>query len=117
MQAVIEAYEKHKNLKLAANDVGLPWQTVYVHLKRAGVPVVGDKLRTMAETDFIKLVPFAIPTNTIRWQAKFDFQVASLKVDVKAAKPHRQSKRFDGMRWAFCMKKQTLSCDFIVCFC
>jgi len=55
MQAVIDAYEKHKNLKLAANDVGLPWQTVYVHLKRAGVPVVGDKLRfepgaTFAET-------------------------------------------------------------------
>lgn len=41
----VEAYEKHKNLKLAAIEVGMPWQMLYVHLRKLGVPVTGDKAR------------------------------------------------------------------------
>lgn len=126
MQASIDAYQKHKNLKLAANEIGIPWQTVYVHLKKAGVPVVGDKLRygtdrdrlgAMAEAKFKELVPFAQDMNKVQFQAKYDFTAGAFKIDVKAAKPRQPNKRFPSKCWAFSIKRQALICDFIVCFC
>ena len=39
------AYDKHKNLKLAASEIGLKWQTLYSRLKNQGVNIIGDKLR------------------------------------------------------------------------
>lgn len=122
----IKAYEKHKNLKIAAAEIGIPWQTLYVQLKRCGVPVVGDKLRygsdrdklaAMAESKFIDLVPFAENMNQTKFQSKFDFMANGLKVDVKAAKPHQPNKRYPSKCWSFSVKKQALVCDFIVCFC
>ena len=47
----VQAYAKHRNLKLAAGELGICWQTLYVRLKRAGVPVTGDKLRYGADRD------------------------------------------------------------------
>ena len=46
-----EAYSRHMNLKLAAHELGMKWQTLYYRLKRAGVPVVGDKLRHGSDRD------------------------------------------------------------------
>lgn len=39
MQAYVESYRKHKNLKLAAAECGIPWQTLYVKLRKADEPV------------------------------------------------------------------------------
>ncbi len=122
-----EAYSRHMNLKLAAHELGMKWQTLYYRLKRAGVPVVGDKLRhgsdrdrlaARAERMFAELVPEASPLNAQRFQAKFDFDVNGHKVDVKAAIAGVKQKRSPGsLAWSFSFKRQSLVCDFIVCFC
>lgn len=126
MSDVAAAYQKHMNLKLAASELGIPWQTLYVKLRQLGVAVVGDKARygsdrdrlaVMAEQEFQRLVPMATNANAINYQAKFDFTVGAIKVDVKASLPARGDQRFAATRWAFSIKKQTLICDFICCFC
>lgn len=120
----IAAYEQHKHLKLAANDVGIPWQSVYVHLRKAGVPVTGDKLKYGSETDrlasraeqnFLRLVPDAKDQNTRQFQSKVDFLVFGLGVDVKASRLHSAGAGVS-KRWAFSVKKQEAVADFFVCF-
>lgn len=120
------AYRRHMNLKLAAEELGVPWPTLYSKLKAEGVEIVGDKLRygsdrdrlaAMAEAEFLRLVPKAHPMNAIRWQSKHDFEVGALKVDVKASLPRQLSKKYEALAWSFSFKKQTLLCDFICCFC
>lgn len=126
MPTIEGAYAKHKNLKLAANELGIPWQTLYVQLKAAGVPVVGDKLRygsdrdklaAKAESQFRELVPTAVYMNEKTWQSKWDFEVGSLKIDVKASMPRQLNKKYPAKSWSFSFKKQRLLCDFIICFC
>ena len=123
-QQCIEAYSKHKNLKLAANDVGIPWQTVYVHLRKANVPITGDKLKYGSETDklaaraeqrFLRLVPEAQDQNTRQFQSKVDFVVNGMSVDVKASRLHSAGSG-QSRRWAFSVKKQEFCADFFVCF-
>lgn len=124
-QRCIEAYTRHKHLKLAAKDVGIPWQTVYVHLRQAGVPVVGDKSRYGSETDrlaaraerlFLDLVPFAMDLNRKKFQAKLDFLVRGYGVDVKASRLKSSTGGGKADRWSFNLKKQKLLADFFVCF-
>lgn len=126
MTDIAAVYQKHMNLKLAADELGMVWQTLYVQLKKLGVAVVGDKARygsdrdrlaVMAEQEFQRLVPEAVNANAVNFQAKIDFTVGGLKVDVKASLPNQHSKRFEAKRWAFSFKKQSLICDFICCFC
>lgn len=121
-----QAYEKHKNLKIAAAELGIPWQTLYVRLKREGVAVSGDKARygndkdrlaAWAEAEFQRLVPMAVNMNDAEWQAKHDFEIAGVKVDVKSSMPRQLNKRFPGKSWSFSFKKQSMTCDFICCFC
>lgn len=121
-----EAYDKHKNLKLAADELGMQWQQLYVELKREGVAVTGDKLRygsdrdklaAKAESEFLRIIPSAKSMNDIEWQSKYDFEVGSMKVDVKASKPRQLNKKYPAKSWSFSIKKQRLVCDFIVCFC
>lgn len=120
------AYEKHRNLKIAADEVGIKWQTLYFRLKKQGVNIIGDKLRygsdrdrlsSLAEAKFHKLVPFAKSMNAIKWQYKYDFDVNGFKVDVKCSKPRKLLKKYDSESWAFSFKKQSLVCDFVCCFC
>jgi len=120
------AYDKYKNLKLAAADIGISWNTLYSRLKKQGVPVIGDKLRygsdrdklsAMAESEFKRIVPNAVAMNDIRWQYKYDFTVDGYKVDVKSSMPQKKLKRYENKSWAFSLKKQTLFCDFLCCFC
>jgi hypothetical protein len=122
-QKCIEAYARHKNLKLAGQEVGIPWQTVYVHLKKAGVPVTGDKARYGSDTDrlaakgeeyFKSWVPFADDQNKKQYQSKFDFVVSGFKVDVKSSTPKRSNKNSKTTRWAFYSKKQESIADFFV---
>lgn len=119
------AYEKHKNLKLAAEELGIKWQSLYVELRKLGVAVTGDKFRygsdkdrmaAQAELEFKRIVPFAEYQNSIKFQSKFDFLVGKERVDIKASKAHHGSKKFTAKRWAFSVKKQEFCADFIVCF-
>ena len=121
-----DAYAKHKNLKLAADEIGIKWQTLYCRLKSQGVAVTGDKLRYGADRDrlgvygeqlFQSIVPFAKNANHDQFQSKVDFEVNGLKVDVKAGMPRQLNKKFASLSWSFSFKRQTLYADFIVCFC
>jgi len=126
MQNEIEVYRRHKNLKIAAAELGLNWQTLYTRLKRAGEPVTGDKLRygtdrdrlgAMGEALFKDWVPAADDLNAKKFQAKYDFDVGAFKVDVKASKPHQLNKKYAAKSWAFSFKRQALIADFVCCFC
>lgn len=126
VQRCIESYRRLKNLKLVSDEVGIPWQRVYVHLKNAGEPVTGDKLRygndrdrlaALAESMFEELVPFAENCNAKKYQAKVDFIVNGQQVDVKASMPRQLNKRYAAKSWSFSFKKQSLICDFVCCFC
>lgn len=121
-----DAYAKHKNLKLAAAELGIGWQLLYTRLKNQGVAVTGDKLRygsdrdklsAMAEAEFLRLVPAAASQNALRHQSKWDFEVHGKKVDVKASLKRQLNPKYPAKSWAFSFKKQSLLCDFIVCFC
>jgi len=123
--SIKEVYEKHQNLKLAADELGVKWQTLYVQLKKQGVPITGDKSRygsdkdrlaAMAELEFKRLVPFAINQNEVKFQSKLDFIVGNHGVDIKASKLNQGSKNFAALRWSFSVKKQEFCADFVVCF-
>ena len=118
-------YKKHNNLKLAANELGIKWQTLYYNLKKLNVPVIGDKLKYGSDKDklaarsellFNKIVPNSVNQNLLSFQSKFDFLVNGQKVDIKASKLTQGSKRFKAKRWAFSVKKQEFTADFIICF-
>lgn len=126
MSKEVEIYRKHKNLKLAAAELGIAWQSLYVILRKIGEPVTGDKLKygsdrdklgALAESEFRRLVPLASNLNDVLHQAKYDFDVLGQKVDVKASRPHQLNKKYAALSWSFSFKKQTLICDFICCFC
>lgn len=121
-----DAYEKHKNLKLAANEIGIKWQTLYCRLKKQGVNVTGDKSRYgsssdklayYAEKKFETMIPGSVNMNSTEWQSKFDFLCGSLRVDVKCSVPRKLNFRSKRLSWAFSFKKQNFECDLIVCFC
>ena len=122
-EVCITAYEKHKNLKIAANEIGIKWQTLYVRLRKNNIQVTGDKTKygsmsdkigARAERDFGKLVPKAIDQNESKFQAPIDFIVNGVTVDVKASQRRIGNKKFKTERWAFSIKKQESSCDFFV---
>lgn len=124
-QQCIEAYQRLKNLKLVGDELGIPWQSVYVNLKKAGVPVTGDKSRygsdkdrlaARAEQEFQRLVPIAESQNEKRYQSKIDFLIGETSVDIKASLQHAGHVNANYMRWAFSMKKQEMLADFVVCF-
>ncbi len=126
MSIYADAYSKHRNLKLAADELGIDWQTLYVQLKKEGVAVTGDKLRygsdrdklaATAEAKFKELVPAAVDMNSLEFQSKWDFEIGAIKVDVKCAMPTQRNKKYAAKGWAFSFKKQSLLCDFICCFC
>lgn len=118
----VAAYRDLRNLKLVGERLGIPWQTVYVRLKRAGEPVTGDKARYGSETDrlaaraerwFQAIVPEAVDLNLERFQAPVDFKVGRFKVDVKVS---RGTVSKTGVRqWIWSVKKQEAIADFIVC--
>lgn len=126
MNAEVLAYRKHMNLKIAAAELGIAWQTLYIRLKKLGEPITGDKLRygadrdrlgALGESEFHRLVPFAQNGNSATWQAKVDFSVMGWAVDVKASRPRQLNKRYAAKSWSFSFKRQSLACDFICCFC
>lgn len=126
MSIASDSYSKHKNLKISAAELGIPWQSLYVQLRKEGVQVTGDKLRygtdrdklgALAEQEFCRLVPIASDLNAKSFQSKYDFDVLGFKVDVKASMPRQLNKRYKALSWAFSFKKQSMICDFICCFC
>jgi len=116
--ACVESYRRLRSLKRVGLELGIPWQTVYVHLRKVGEPVTGDKLRYGSDTDrlaaraehyFSELVPFARDMNLTKFQAKYDALVYGHRIDIKAARHLRGS-------WAFSLKKQERIADFFVAF-
>ncbi len=116
----VESYRQHKHLKTVGEELGIPWQTVYVHLKAVGEPVTGDKTRYGSDKDklaaaserhFVSLVPQAEDQNSKQFQSKVDFLVNGWRVDVKASSYRPKQKR-----WAFSLKVQESVTDFFVCF-
>lgn len=126
MSAEAEAYGRHKNLKLAASELGIGWQKLYTKLRSQGISVTGDKARhgrdsdkfaAAAERDFKRMVPRAVDANALRWQAKVDFDVDGISVDVKAAHPAMRQKPSKSLSWAFSVRRQAEVCDFFCCIC
>lgn len=126
-----EVYDKHKNLKLAAKELGMVWQTLYWNLSKVGHPVIGDKERYGSATDkmakhfedlFSEWIPKAKDNNKGKFQAKTDFKVGSYLVDVKSSTKKdgykNNPKKNASFRWAFSVKVQeTEDIDFMVLFC
>lgn len=119
----VESYLRLKRLKSVGDELGVPWQTVYVHLRAAGVPVTGDKSRYGSETDrlaakgeayFESLVPSAENQNKACFQPRFDFLVHGNKVDVKTSTKRKSNKNSQVERWAFSSAKQESEADFFV---
>lgn len=124
IEKCVEAYQRNRNLKIAANEVGIPWQTLYVHLKKAGEPVTGDKLKYGSSKDrlaakseqlFVQYVPQAKDMNAKKFQSKIDFDVNGYGVDVKSSSLKLSGHKCSVKRWAFCIKKQEMLADFFVC--
>lgn len=123
LDAMISAYEKHKNLKLAAEELGMKFQNLYYHLKKAGISVTGDKERYGSDKDkfaakcegvFSLLVPESINQNKLAYQSKIDFLVNGIGVDVKGAKIQKPGRSPGGHRWMFSIKKQLIEAEFFV---
>lgn len=104
-----EAYARHKNLKLAAEEIGIKWQQLYSRLRKMGVPVTGDKARygcakdrlaAKAERLFSEDVPNAIDSNAQQYQAAIDFYVDGHSVDVKASRLHSARYETSGKKTA-----------------
>ena len=120
----VEAYQRHKHLRLAGQEVGIPWQTVYVHLRKAGIPVVGDKVRygsesdrfaAKSEMDLLRYIPFAIDHNRHQFQPLIDFTIRGYGVDLKASRLAQSNPKSTSMRWNFSLKKQEVKADFFIC--
>lgn len=119
----VSRYRELKNLKLVGAELGMPWQTVYWRLKRAGEPVTGDKARYGSDTDrlaargerwFQRVLPEAVDQNGSRYQARVDFLVGGRGVDVKTSRPRTTAAK--GRRqWCWSIKKQEAVADFFVC--
>ena len=116
----LESYSRLRNLKLVEKETSIPWQTVYWHLKKAGVQVIGDKaiygssrdkFAHIGEQFFNKLIPYAENQNLISFQPKIDFVVKGHGVEVKSAK---FTSTGNNKRWAFSIKKQNKVADFFV---
>jgi hypothetical protein len=122
----IEAYQKHEQLFAAAEELKIPWQTLYSRLKKAGFSVTGnkskwgsvkDRFAAQGEAEFKRLVPSAEDQNESQYQSKVDFFVYGIKVDVKSAKSKKSNSNYASKRWAFSLKKQIEEADFYVLFC
>jgi hypothetical protein len=114
-----DVYDKHLNLKMAAKELGMKWQTLYWNLQQIGHPVTGDKTRYGSPTDkfareveqkFNLSIPYAEDLNSNKFQTKIDFKIKGLYVDVKASTKKDGYKntpnRNPSFRWAFCCKVQ-----------
>lgn len=119
-KACLESYSRLKNLKLVEKEISIPWQTVYWHLKKAGVNVVSDKslygstkdkFAHIGEQFFNKLIPYAENQNLISFQPKIDFIVKGYGVEIKSAKFTSSGKN---KRWAFSLKRQKKVADFFI---
>lgn len=118
--ACLESYSRLRNLKLVERETGIPWQTVYWHLKKAGVQVAGDKaiygsskdkFAHIGEQLFNKIITYAENQNLISFQPKIDFIVKGYGVEIKSAKSTSSNR---SKRWSFSIKKQNKAADFFI---
>lgn len=124
-------YDKHLNLKLAAQELGMKWQTLYWNLTKVKHPVTGnkekygsltDKFARSVEQKFNTLIPYAEDLNNDKFQTKIDFKIKGLYVDVKASTKKDGYKNVPNknasLRWAFsCKVQEETHADYLVCYC
>lgn len=122
---MIDSYERHKNLKKSAQELGMCFQTLYWNLKKAGVSCSGDKeiygcskdrFGAVGELEFQKIVPYAENQNKKQYQPKIDFLINGVKFEIKSAKRQSLGIGAGGDRWSFSIKKQVEDADFFVLF-
>lgn len=125
---MISLYSELKNLKLVGKEMDIPWQTVYWWLKREGVEVTGDKHRYGGVQDQIGLIgerlfkedcPLAQDENINKFQARYDYTLGDLKLDVKTSFIRQTKGRIEGKpypRWGFNCRVQQ-DADFLICYC
>lgn len=125
-----QVYDKHKNLKLAASELNMKWQTLYWHLSAVQHPVVGDKEKYGSTADkmakrtenlFNEMIPYASDANEGKFQALVDFDVKGHSVDIKGSCKNdaykNNPRKNKSLRWAFSCKVQEKCSDFLVCYC
>lgn len=127
-QNCIDSYGRLKNLKLVGKEVGIPWQTVYVHLKKSGIQVAGDKARygsvsdrisIIGEQAFKKLIPYSTDNNEPKFQSKIDFFINGYSVEIKTSRLHQKriiNGKKESEKWCFCINKQKDKADFFVLY-
>ena len=125
---MVSLYQELKHLKLVGEELQIPWQTVYWWLKKEGVEVTGDKSRYGGIQDQIGLIgerlfredcPRATDENSNKFQAKYDYTLGEIKIDVKTSFVRQTKGRIEGRiypRWGFNCRTQQ-EADFIVCYC
>ena len=84
MNQEVIAYRKHMNLKLAAAELGVAWQSLYVRLKQLGEPVTGDKMRYGSDRDKLDFYDQLLEHGSPRTM------VDALAVTVKRMRMHQQ---------------------------
>lgn len=123
-------YDKCKNLKIAATELNMKWQTLYYHLNLIGHPVTGDKERYGSPTDklarkteklFNSILPEAEDLNNEKFQNDIDFKYKNISIDVKSSTKKdgykNNPRKNAAFRWAFSVAVQEKSADYLVCFC
>lgn len=124
---MISLYSEYHNLKLVGHEMDIPWQTVYWWLKKEGVSVRGnkskygglkDQIGLIGERVFKQTFPEAEDQNVLQFQAKYDFLLKGLKIDVKTSFPRDMKSKGANVlyRWGFHTKTQR-DADFIVGYC
>lgn len=124
---IISLYSEDHNLKVVADKMDIPWQTIYWWLKKEGVSVSGnkskygglkDKIGLIGENLFKESFPAAEDQNELSFQPEFDFLLGGLRLDVKTSFPRDMKARTTGVkyRWGFNTRRQQ-EVDFIICYC
>jgi hypothetical protein len=122
--ACVRLYREHGRLKSVANELECSIYSVALALKKAGEPIIWDRLRhgsdrvqfaTKVENIFRRLVPSAICNEDSVFNSPVDFRSNGLEIEVKAArsknKPHCR-----GLYWIFDVSRQRYKADAFALF-
>lgn len=123
VESVVDSYKRLGSISLVVQETGCPPYVVYKWLKLKKMLKNNDGLKygtaaskkgVQAETEFQRLVPFAMNANETMQNncPSYDFEVNGVTVDVKLS-----SRRRGGTYGFKTSKGKHFSCDFYVLFC
>jgi len=123
IETVKKAYIQFGSLKETCAETGCPPYIAYIWLQKAKILKTDDSIRygseasklgALAEAEFKKLVPDALPVNEQLQQnyPSYDFDIYGITVDIKFRSAHSRG------NWTFkTAKGKPLAPDFYLCFC